>query len=136
MTNPITNKTYQCEKCQTTTIQATNHYGATWSNGHFNCCPNCPPHAKYPEFNGRTIWRCLDLPPFKTFILDEIEYQYNEFTVFEIQVGKGPKGSYKPRYTITGNWSQAWMYYRGINIGHGYKKRLQMDKKLLAKQIS
>ena len=38
----------------------TNHYGECYSLGHFNCCPACPPHAKYPEFGGSTAWECIE----------------------------------------------------------------------------
>ena len=47
-------------------------------------------------------------------------------TEFLVQVGKGPKGSYKTRHTFKGNLTQACLYYRAINIGNGYKKRLLM----------
>ncbi len=131
-----TNKTYRCSKCRATTIQTTNHYGPTYSVGHHNCCPKCPPWAKYPEFGGSTTWICLDLPPVHEFELDGVKYQYTELTVFKIQVGKGPKGSYEPRYTFTGNFSQAWIHYSGINVGNGYKKRLLMDGQFLCRQFS
>lgn len=46
---------------------------------------------------------------------------------FRVEVGHGPKGSYKPRYSFTGNAAQACFYYRGINVGRGYKKRLVLQ---------
>jgi hypothetical protein len=52
----ITAKKYRCTKCGCITIQNTNHNGSTWSSGHWNCCPQCPPYAKYPEFGGQTLW--------------------------------------------------------------------------------
>lgn len=55
------NKQYQCTKCGHKTIQKTNHYGLIWSHGHFNCCPKCPPHKKYPEFGGKTFWDCIGI---------------------------------------------------------------------------
>lgn len=55
-------KKYSCERCGHITTQKTNHYGNTWSFGHFNACPKCPPWAKYPEFGGRTIWKCIETP--------------------------------------------------------------------------
>ena len=41
-----------------------------------------------------------------------------------IQVGRY-KGAYKTRWTfLNNNETQAALYYRGLNIGNGYKKRL------------
>jgi hypothetical protein len=60
--SPRTFKRYRCTQCGHVVEQETNHYGATWSHGHYNCCPKCPPYAKYPEFGGATIWECLDKP--------------------------------------------------------------------------
>lgn len=58
-----TEKKYKCRRCGHVTKQTTNHYGATWSWGHVNCCPTCPPWAKYPEYGGQTIWDCLETSP-------------------------------------------------------------------------
>jgi len=50
-------KPYRCSQCGYISKQLTNTYAEqAWSVGHINCCPECPPHAKYPEFGGRTIW--------------------------------------------------------------------------------
>jgi len=57
--------------------------------------------------------------------LDGKKIAYAEDTEFLVQVGKG-KGSYKTKYRVCGNLPQAVMWYRGINIGNGYKKRLLM----------
>ncbi len=62
-TYPISLKAYACARCGFITHQSTNHYGGTWSVGHFNCCPNCPPWAKYPEFGGLTKWICQESEP-------------------------------------------------------------------------
>ena len=51
---------------------------------------------------------------------------YCNQTQFLVQIGKGSKGGYKTKYAIIGNLCQAVMYYNGINIGNGYKKRLFM----------
>ena len=51
---------YHCKRCGYETIQVTNHRGSTWSWGHVNCCPVCPPWAKYPEFGGQTIWEYVE----------------------------------------------------------------------------
>ncbi len=56
----VTPKKYACERCGHETTQSTNHFGKTWSVGRFNVCPNCPPWAKYQEFGGQTIWKCLE----------------------------------------------------------------------------
>ena len=58
-----------------------------------------------------------------TGTLDDKQIAYTNQTNFLVQVGKG-KSEYKTRYCITGNLVQAVMYYNGINIGNGYKKRL------------
>jgi hypothetical protein len=68
---------------------------------------------------------------------------------FLVQVGKGEKGSYKTRYrfgTGGGNAEGAFMclkealfYYRCINVGNGYKKRLvcfEFGKPVLARMFS
>jgi hypothetical protein len=47
--------------------------------------------------------------------------------VYEIQV-RPWNGKYRTRYN-TRNWAQAVMYYNGINIGNGYRKRLLVDGK-------
>jgi hypothetical protein len=59
---PPSEKQYKCNRCGHVTKQVTNTYEPTWSWGHFNTCPNCPPWAKYPEFGGSTVWICLDKP--------------------------------------------------------------------------
>jgi hypothetical protein len=41
-----------------------------------------------------------------------------------VEVGKGPRGAYKVRYSFD-NPQQAVFYYRCVNIGNGYKKRLR-----------
>ena len=61
---------------------------------------------------------------FKERTLDGKKISYTNETIFLVQVGKGPKGSYKTKYSFTGDISQAIIYYKGINIGNGYKKRL------------
>lgn len=59
-------------------------------------------------------------------ILNGKKVTYTHLTEFRVQVGYGSKGSYKTRYTLMGSLDQALMYYEGINIGLGYKKRLCM----------
>ena len=57
---PHSEKQYRCTRCGHVKKIKTNHFGSCWSYGHFNCCPVCPPWAKYPEFGGSTTWECLD----------------------------------------------------------------------------
>lgn len=56
----MTPKKYKCTQCGYIAVQNTNHYGSTWSFGHFNVCPQCPPYKKYPEYGGQTIWECIE----------------------------------------------------------------------------
>ena len=77
---------------------------------------------------------------FKTAEFNGNRISYHDTTEFLVQVGKD-KSKYETRYTFTGNLEQAVMYYRGINIGNGYKKRLVMpssprNKGVLARQFS
>ncbi len=72
-------------------------------------------------------------------ILDGHRVAYSSETIFRVQIGKGAKGSYRDRYTIKGNLSQAVILFNGINIGNGYKKRLYSDgmrHPVLARQTS
>lgn len=68
--------------------------------------------------------------------LDGKKVAYHGKTNFYVQVGRYAKGSYKPRYHIVGSLTQAVMYFNCINIGLGYKKRLQMENKTLARSAS
>ena len=75
----------------------------------------------------------------KTATLDGKRIAYHDMTEFFVQVGYGSKGSYKNRYRIVGNLGQALLYYKGINIGNGYKKRLYVpsfNKPILAREAS
>jgi hypothetical protein len=75
----------------------------------------------------------------KTATLDGKPIGYCSETVFEIQVGKGPKGAYKTRSRVVGNFGQAIMQYNMINIGNGCKKRLfcgTMSRPVLARARS
>jgi|LakMenEpi03Aug12_release.lakeMendotaPanAssembly.Ray.scaffolds.fasta_scaffold698846_2 hypothetical protein len=61
----------------------------------------------------------------------------NDQTHFAIQMGKG-KSAYKDRYVFVGvgELEKALFYYRCINIGYGYKKRLVIDKKVVSRAFS
>lgn len=75
----------------------------------------------------------------KTATLDGKPIAYTDRTVFAVQVGHGPKGSYFNRYSIVGDLARAVFWYNGINVGNGYKKRLVMvgaNKPVLARQFS
>jgi hypothetical protein len=70
--------------------------------------------------------------------LDGKRIAYTDQTEFWVQVGRY-NSAYKTRYAFTGNIHQAVVYYRGINIGNGYKKRLyapSMNKPTLARMFS
>jgi hypothetical protein len=62
----------------------------------------------------------------KTATIDGKHIAYCTETEFLVQVGKGTKGAYKTRYSFKGDLAQAIFYYKCINIGNGYKKRLYM----------
>jgi hypothetical protein len=62
---------------------------------------------------------------FKHAELDGKRIAYHSTTDFLVQLGKG-KSAYKTKYSFIGNLAQAVIYYRGLNIGNGYKKRLLM----------
>jgi hypothetical protein len=60
---------------------------------------------------------------------------YSSETMFFVQVGKN-RSSYKNRYSFKGNLAQAVTYFNCINIGNGFKKRLVMENKVLARAFS
>jgi len=69
--------------------------------------------------------------------VDGEKWAFSDETEFLIQVGKGRRGSYKTRYSFKGNqFNQVCMYYRVINIGNGYKKRLVMAGKVVRRCFS
>jgi hypothetical protein len=63
---------------------------------------------------------------------------YTSKTEFLVQVGK--EGSkYSTRYRFEGDLHNAVFYYKSINIGNGYKKRLiapSFNKPLIARAFS
>lgn len=70
--------------------------------------------------------------------LDGKKIAFSDETEFLVEVGKG-SGSYKTKYRFKGDLAQAVFYYKCINIGNGYKKRLRapsMNKPVLARQFS
>lgn len=74
----------------------------------------------------------------KTVTLDGKKLAYTSETLFLVQVGKN-RGAYRTKYTFKGDPFEAAKYYRGLNVGLGYKKRLYVpsfNKPTLAKQIT
>ena len=74
----------------------------------------------------------------KTATLDGKQIAYSSETIFLVQIGKR-RSAYKTRHKFEGNLGQALLYYKAINIGNGYKKRLlapSMNKPVLARQFS
>lgn len=74
----------------------------------------------------------------KTVELDGKRVAYTDETIFLVEIGKG-RGKYKTAIKCTGNIHEAVRYYRAVNIGNGYKKRLRapsFNKPLLARAFS
>jgi hypothetical protein len=74
----------------------------------------------------------------KTATLDGKRIAYTYDTEFLVQVGKGRSG-YTTRYSFKGQLHLALVYYKAINIGRGYKKRLVMPnaiRPVLAREFS
>jgi len=71
--------------------------------------------------------------------LDGKRIAYCDETEFFVQVGRG-RSAYKTRYVFKGNFHQAFLCYRGVNVGNGYKKRLLMPScsvnPVIARQFS
>ena len=74
----------------------------------------------------------------KTATVDGKNVAYCNETEFLVQVGRN-QGAYKTRYSIMGDLAKACFYYRSLNIGNGYKKRLLVpafNKPVLARYAS
>jgi len=70
--------------------------------------------------------------------IDGKQIAYTDQSVFLVQIGRG-RGSYRTKYSITGSLGKACFYYRCVNVGNGYKKRLiceSLNKPLIARQFS
>lgn len=75
---------------------------------------------------------------FKEATLDGKRIAYADTTEFLVQVGRY-NSAYQTRYSFTGNIHQAVAYYRALNVGNGYKKRLyapSMNRPTLARMFS
>lgn len=70
-----------------------------------------------------------------TININNVEYEVNEKTKYQVQVGRYDS-RYENVYVFYGNHTQAWLYFQSINIGNGYKKRLLVDGKVAARQLS
>ena len=73
-----------------------------------------------------------------TVSLDGKRIAYHSDSIFKVQVGRY-KSKYKTRYSFKGSFTQALIYYKGINIGNGYKKRLiceSFNKPVIARAFS
>lgn len=71
----------------------------------------------------------------KTAEIDGKRIAYSSETKFYVQLGRY-KSAYRTRYTIKGTLGLAVFYYRALNIGNGYKKRLLMGDETLARAAS
>lgn len=74
----------------------------------------------------------------KTVTIDGRKLAYTSETIFLVQLGKN-RGAYRTKYTFKGDPFEAAKYYRALNVGRGYKKRLVMPhakNPVLAKQIT
>jgi hypothetical protein len=56
-------------------------------------------------------------------------------SMYTVEIGRYTKGSYKVRWRFD-NETQAVMYFNGINVGRGYKKRIRKDGKTIARVFS
>ena len=77
-------------------------------------------------------------PQIITVEVDGKQIAFTDQSIFEVQVGRY-KGAYRTRWRFTGDIWQAAHYYRCINIGNGYKKRLvckTFNKPVLARAFS
>lgn len=74
----------------------------------------------------------------KHITIDGKRMAYTNQTEFLVQVGKN-RSAYRTRYRFVGDIHQAAKYYRAINVGLGYKKRLyapSMNVPTIAKQVT
>lgn len=74
----------------------------------------------------------------KTVTLDGKQLAYTNQTEFLVQIGKN-RSAYRTKWRFVGNIHQAVAYYKALNVGLGYKKRLVMPSAkhpILAKQIT
>ena len=74
----------------------------------------------------------------KHITIDGKRMAYTSMTEFLVQVGKN-RSAYRTRYRFVGDIHEAARYYRAVNVGHGYKKRLyapSMKVPTIAKMVT
>lgn len=74
----------------------------------------------------------------KHITIDGKRMAYTNMTEFLVQVGKN-RSAYRTRYRFIGDIHEAARYYRSLNVGHGYKKRLyapSMKTPTIAKMVT
>lgn len=59
--------------------------------------------------------------------IDGKDYAFEQGDLWCVEVGRYARGAYRPRYTVE-TPQQGTFYYRAINIGRGYKKRLVLER--------
>lgn len=59
--------------------------------------------------------------------IDGKDYAFEDGDLWCVEVGRHARGAYKPRYAVE-TPQQGTFYYRCINIGNGYKKRLVLER--------
>ena len=67
--------------------------------------------------------------------LNNKEHTVNDKSVIHIQLGKN-RSAYRNKWSFVGEAAKAVRYYRCLNVGYGYKKRLVLDGKVIAKTIT
>lgn len=74
----------------------------------------------------------------KTVELDGKQVAYTDETEFLVELGRF-RSAYSVRWRFVGDIHKAVFYYRSLNVGRGYKKRLRapsFNKPVLARQFS
>jgi hypothetical protein len=64
-----------------------------------------------------------------------IHWDYMDDEVFQVQVARN-RSAYATAYSFTGNAQAAIAYYKAINVGNGYKKRLMLSNTVIARCAS
>lgn len=67
--------------------------------------------------------------------IDGKDYSYSVGDVWQVEVGRWEKGSYRPRYSLH-TPHMAMHYFNAINIGKGYKKRLSLVRAENGKRVT
>lgn len=67
--------------------------------------------------------------------LNNKEHTVNAHSLIQVQLGKN-RSAYRTKWSFIGEAAKAVKYYRCLNVGYGYKKRLVLDGKVIAKTIT